>query len=127
MKNEDKIVELLAEYLLKTDRALANIEALQKQTLEIQKQTRDLQQQTHNLQQQTRDLQQQTRDLQQQTHDQQQQTHNLQQQSNEFKNEMKELRGESLKHEIRNDVLLKEILSISKRVLTLEEKANLFG
>lgn len=91
MKNEDKMVELLAEYLLKTDRALANIEILQKQTLDIQKQTHDLQQQTHELQKET-----------------------------------KELRSESLKHEIKNDVLLKEILSISKRVLTLEEKNNLF-
>ena len=98
MKNEDKIVELLAEYLLKTDKALANIEALQKQTLEIQKQTHDLQQQTHDLQKQTHELQRET----------------------------KELRRESLKHEIKNDVLLKEILSISKRVLTLEEKNNLF-
>ncbi|MFM9838465.1 MAG: hypothetical protein ACKVOQ_09395 [Cyclobacteriaceae bacterium] len=99
MKNEDKIIELLAEYLLKTDRSLDRIEALQKQTSELQKQTSELQKQTYELQKQSIDLQKET----------------------------KELRSESLKHEIKNDVLLKEILSISKRVMTLEERNNLFG
>lgn len=92
MKNEERIIELLAEYLLKIDRSLDRIEALQKQTHDLQKQTHDLQKQTLELQKET-----------------------------------KELRSESLKHEIKNDVLLKEILSISKRVMTLEEKNNLFG
>jgi hypothetical protein len=49
------------------------------------------------------------------------------QQIHQLQTETKELRSESLKHEIKNDVLLKEILSISKRVMTLEEKNNLFG
>lgn len=92
MKNEEKIIELIAEYLLKTDRSLDRIEELQKQTSELQKQTNE-----------------------------------LQKQSLEMQKEIKELRSESLKHEIKNDVLLKEILSISKRVMTLEEKTNLFG
>ena len=36
--------------------------------------------------------------------------------------EIVELRKESIKHEIQQDVLLKEILSISRRVGTLEDK-----
>ncbi len=98
MKNEDKIIELLAEYLLKTDQSLDRIEVLQKQTNELQKQTNELQKQTNELQKQSLQVQ----------------------------KEIKELRSESLKHEIKNDVLLKEILSISKRVMTLEERNNLF-
>jgi hypothetical protein len=51
-----------------------------------------------------------------------QQTKELQTQTKELQKETKELRSESLKHDIKNDVLLREILSISKRVMTLEEK-----
>ncbi len=85
MKNEEKILELLAEYLVKTDRSLERIEELQRETRELQKETLELRKETL------------------------------------------ELRKEFLKHEIRNDVLLKEILSISRRVITLEEKNDLFG
>ncbi|NOS91235.1 MAG: hypothetical protein HOP30_04900 [Cyclobacteriaceae bacterium] len=113
MKNEEKIIELLAEYLLKTDRVLDRLDShdhLFKEVLaridKKSEQIDDLQIQTKELQRETRELQQQTKELQQQT---------------------KDLRSESLKHEINNDVLLKEILSISKRVWTLEEKTNLFG
>jgi peptidoglycan hydrolase CwlO-like protein len=113
MKNEERIIELLAEYLQKTDRILDRLDShdhLFEETLKRidlnTKQTQELQNQTRELQNQTRELQNQTKELQKET---------------------KELRSESLKHEIKNDVLLKEILSISKRVMTLEEKTNLFG
>ncbi|MCE2893314.1 MAG: hypothetical protein LW721_02660 [Flammeovirgaceae bacterium] len=92
MKNEEKIIELLAEYLQKTDRILDRLDSHDHLFEEILKRIDASSQQIHQLQTET-----------------------------------KELRSESLKHEIKNDVLLKEILSISKRVMTLEEKNNLFG
>jgi uncharacterized coiled-coil DUF342 family protein len=98
MKNEEKIIELLAEYLQKTDRILDRLDSHDHLFEEILKRIDVSSQQTKELQTQTKELQKET----------------------------KELRSESLKHEIKNDVLLKEILSISKRVMTLEEKNNLF-
>lgn len=106
MKNEEKIIELLAEYLLKTDRILDRLDSHDHLFKEVLARIDKKSEQIDELQMQTKELQRETRELQQQT---------------------KELRSESLKHEIKNDVLLKEILSISKRVWTLEEKANLFG
>jgi uncharacterized protein YlxW (UPF0749 family) len=101
MKNEDKIVELLSEYLLKTDRILDRLdthdnlfEAMLKQ-MDAQSKRMDLAYQViikHS-----------------------EQIEKLQQ-------ETQELRKESLKREMNNEVLLKEIFSISKRVQTLEEK-----
>jgi hypothetical protein len=92
MKNEEKIIELLAEYLQKTDRILDRLDSHDHLFGEILKRIDISSQQIHQLQTET-----------------------------------KELPSESLKHDIKNDVLLKEILSISKRVMTLEEKNNLFG
>jgi hypothetical protein len=77
MKNEEKILELLAEYLVKTDRSLGRIEELQQEIRDLQKKNLELSKETL------------------------------------------ELRKESLKYEISNDVLLKETLSISRRVQTL--------
>ena len=99
MKNEEKIIELLAEYLLKTDRILDRLDSHDHLFKEVLARIDKKSEQIDELQMQTKELQRET----------------------------KELRSESLKHEIKNDVLLKEILSISKRVLTLEEKMNLFG
>lgn len=106
MKNEEKIIELLAEYLVKTDRILDRLDSHDHLFKEVLARIDKKSEQIDELQMQTKELQRETRELQQQT---------------------KELRSESLKHEIKNDVLLKEILSISKRVWTLEEKTNLFG
>jgi len=92
VKNEEKIIELLAEYLQKTDRILDRLDSHDHLFEEILKRIDASSQQIHQLQTET-----------------------------------KELRSESLKHEIKNDVLLKEILSIYKRAMTLEEKNNLFG
>lgn len=120
MKNEEKIIELLAEYLLKTDRVLDRLDSHDHLFKEVLARIDKKSEQIDDLGMQTKELQRETRELQQQTKELQQQTKELQQQT-------KELRSESLKHEIKNDVLLKEILSISKRVWTLEEKTNLFG
>jgi septal ring factor EnvC (AmiA/AmiB activator) len=99
MKNEERIIELLVEHLQKTDRILDRLDGHDGLFEEMLKRIDITQQQTQELQNQTKELQKET----------------------------KELRSESLKHEIKNDVLLKEILSISKRVMTLEERNNLFG
>lgn len=99
MNNEEKIIELLAEYLLKTDRILDRLDSHDHLFKEVLARIDKKSEQIDELQMQTKELQRET----------------------------KELRSESLKHEIKNDVLLIEILSISKRVLTLEEKTNLFG
>ncbi len=127
MKNEEKILELLAEYLLKTDRSLERIEVLQKQTHELQSETRELQKQTHELQKQSLELQKQSLELQKETIELRKEAVELRKETSDLRKETSDLRRESLKHEIKNDVLLKEILSISRRVITLEEKNDLFG
>lgn len=101
-----ELIELLAEYLQKTDRLL---DRMDKHDVLFEKQfaRMDLAYQvivTHSerieiLQEETKDLQRQTKDLQQQTKELQLQTKEIQQ---------------------RNDSTFKEILSISKRVQTLE-------
>ena len=101
-----ELIELLAEYLQKTDRLL---DRMDKHDVLFEKQfaRMDLAYQvivTHserieNLQDQTKDIQLQTKDLQLQTKELQLQTKEIQQ---------------------RNDSTFKEILSISKRVQTIE-------
>ena len=101
-----ELIELLAEYLQKTDRLL---DRMDKHDILFEKQfaRMDLAYQvivTHSerieiLQEETKDLQRQTKDLQQQT---------------------KELQLETKEIQQRNDSTFKEILSISKRVQTLE-------
>lgn len=108
-----ELIELLAEYLQKTDRLL---DRMDKHDILFEKQfaRMDLAYQvivTHserieNLQDQAKDLQLQTKDLQQQTKELYQQTKELQLQTKEIQQ--------------RNDSTFKEILSISKRVQTIE-------
>ena len=115
-----ELIELLAEYLQKTDRLL---DRMDKHDILFEKQfaRMDLAYQvivTHserieNLQDQTKDLQLQTKDLQLQTKDIQQQTKELYQQTKELQMQTKEI-------QLRNDSTFKEILSISKRVQTIE-------
>ena len=114
------MIELLAEYLQKTDRLL---DRMDKHDILFEKQfaRMDLAYQvivTHserieNLQDQAKDLQLQTKDLQLQTKDLQQQTKELYQQTKELQLQTKEIQQ-------RNDSTFKEILSISKRVQTIE-------
>ncbi len=150
-----ELIELLAEYLQKTDRLLdrmdkhdilfekqfarmdlayqvivthsERIEILQDQTKDIQLQTKDLKQQTKDIQQQTKDFQLQMKDLHPQTNDLQhqtkelyQQTKELQLQTKEIYKEIKVLQLETKEIQQRNDSTFKEILSISKRVQTIE-------
>jgi hypothetical protein len=94
MKNGDKIIELLAEYLKKTDKAL---ERLEKHSQQFDRQAQILEKQTLVLEKHTELLE-------------------------KHSEEIVSLRKESLKHDIRNEALLKEIFSISKRVGNLEDK-----
>lgn len=81
MKTEDKILELLSEYLKKTDQTLERMDlaydVLMKHSEQLIKQSERIE----------------------------------------------ELRKESLKHEIQQESLLKEIFSISRRVSHLEDNA----
>ena len=82
MKSEDKILELLSEYLKKTDQTLERMDlaydVLIKHSEQILKHSEQIE----------------------------------------------ELRKESLKHEIQQEALLKEIFSISRRVANLEDKSD---
>ncbi len=119
-----ELIELLAEYLQKTDRLL---DRMDKHDVLFEKQfaRMDLAYQvivTHSerieiLQEETKDLQRQTKDLQQQTKE---QTKDLQLQIKELYQQTKELQLETKEIQQRNDSTFKEILSISKRVQTLE-------
>ncbi len=114
-KRLDELIELLAEYLQKTDRLLERMDrndqksAHYDELFEKQFARMDLAYQvivTHS--EKIENLQQQTQTLQQHTQTLQQQTQTLQQQTQTLQDETKEI--------------FKEILSISKRVLTIEGK-----
>ena len=94
MKNENKIVELLSEYLLKTDRILDRLEKHDRVLDNHQKQIDE---------QLTR-------------------IDSVYQVILKNLSQIEELRKESLKRDVQHEVLLKEIFSISKRVQSLEEK-----
>ena len=85
-KAEDKILELLAEYLKKTDQTLERMDLAYDVLIKHSEELVDLRKVSEKNQQ-----------------------------------EIVELRKESIKHEIQQDVLLKEILSISRRVGNLED------
>jgi len=123
MMDEKRIIELLAEYLLKTDRMLdkmdkheqllekqfdrldvsylvlvahsEKIDDTREQTTELQRQTGQLQKQNEKLQLHTEKLQQQTEKLQQQTEKLQQQTEELQQQTGEIHLQTAELKNQT--------------------------------
>ncbi len=87
MKAEDKILELLAEYLKKTDQTLERMDLAYDVLIKHSEELVE-----------------------------------LRKSSEKNQHEIVELRKESIKREIQQDVLLKEILSISRRVGTLEDK-----
>ncbi|MEK6780530.1 MAG: hypothetical protein AABY93_02425 [Bacteroidota bacterium] len=93
MKAEEKILELLAEYLKKTDQTLERMDlaydVLIKHSEGLMKHSEEL--------------------------------IDLRKVSEKNQNEIAALRKESIKHEIQQEVLLKEILSISRRVGNLED------
>ncbi len=104
MKNEDRIVELLAEYMQKTDRILDEMAKNGKANAEFQK---IFQNQLNRM------------DVAYQI------IVGHSEKIEGLQKECKELRSESLKYSIQNDVILKEILSISKRVNDLEVNSKL--
>ncbi len=94
MKTGDKILELLAEYLQKTDRTLERMEKTDKKI--------DLAYDV--LVKHSEEL------------------ISLRKETEELRNESLSLRKESLKREVQQEALLKEIFSISRRVSNLEDK-----
>lgn len=87
MKNEDRIIELLAEYLKKTDQTSDELKPSHAILIEHAKQFKE----------HSKGLDQQNQEL-------------------------IELRKETIKREIQQEALLKEIFSISKRAMTIENK-----
>ena len=96
-----ELLELLAEYLKKTDQAIGRIDlaysVLLKHSDELLKHSGELLKHSDELL-------------------------DLRKKSEKHEQEMLELRKESLKHEIQQEAILKEIFSISKRVQSVEEK-----
>lgn len=92
MKIEAKIIELLAEYLQKTDRIL---DRLDKHDGIFEKQFKVMMEHSKQIE-------------------------SLQRESVEYSKRIESLRKETLKHSIHQEEILKEIFSISKRVNTLE-------
>jgi methyl-accepting chemotaxis protein len=100
MKAEDKILELLTEYIQKTDRTLEEMSKHEKQINSATQQINSAYQQINSAYQ------------------------FIQQHAEEIKalrQESVALRQESLKREIQQEAILKEIFSISKRVSDLEK------
>lgn len=93
-KAEDRILELLAEYLKKTDQALERIDLAYDVLIKHSEELVELRKSSEKNQQEIVEL----------------------------RKESLDLRKESIKREIQQDVLLKEILSISRRVGALEDK-----
>jgi uncharacterized coiled-coil DUF342 family protein len=101
MKNEEKIIELLAEYLKKTDQALERIdkayESIKKHSEQFDKHSEQFDKHSEQFAQHTKQFE-------------------------KHWDEITALRKESLKMQVKSDVLLQEILSISRRVQNLEDK-----
>ncbi|MBC7921028.1 MAG: hypothetical protein H7Z75_08030 [Ferruginibacter sp.] len=107
MNNEDKIIELLAEYLRKTDRLL---ERMDRQQQNFEEQGRRMDQHQRNFEEQGQQIKEQNQrmDL----------AYDVLIKHSE---EMLELRKEAKKREIQQETILKEIFAISKRVQKLED------
>ncbi len=114
MKAEDKILELLAEYLKKTDQTLERMDlaydVLIKHSEELIELRKVSEQNQKQIEQNQKQIEQNQKQIEQN-----------QQEIVELRKESLDLRKESIKHEIQQDVLLKEILSISRRVGNLED------
>ena len=107
MKAEDKILELLAEYLKKTDQTLERMDLAYDVLIKHSEELIELRKVSEQNQKQIEQNQ--------------KQIEQNQQEIVELRKESLDLRKESIKHEIQQDVLLKEILSISRRVGNLED------
>jgi DNA repair exonuclease SbcCD ATPase subunit len=108
MKNEEKIIELLAEYLKKTDQALERIdkayESIKKHSEQFDKHSEQFDKHSEQFDKHSEQFAQHTK------------------QFEKHWDEITALRKESLKMQVKSDVLLQEILSISRRVQNLEDK-----
>jgi len=108
MKSEERIIELLSEYLIKTDRIL---EEMVKNDLKFSEQNKSIIAQSESITAQNERITAQNERI------------DLAYQALlKHAEEIKQLRQETLKHEIQNQEILKEIFSISKRVSNIEDK-----
>ena len=100
MKTEDRILELLAEYLKKTDQSLERIDLAY---TVLMKHSGQFEQHSGQFEQHSKQFAQHSDQLMKQSE------------------RIEELRKESLKHQVQQEALLKEIFSISRRVSNLED------
>ena len=109
MKTEDRILELLAEYLKKTDQSLERIDlaytVLMKHSGQFEQHSGQFEQHSKQFEQHSKQFAQHSDQLMKQS------------------DRIEELRKESLKHQVQQEALLKEIFSISRRVSNLEDNA----
>ncbi len=135
--DEKKIIELLAEYLQKTDRMLDRMDQhdifFEKQfaRLDIAFQTliahsekvESIQHETKEIHLEIREIQQEVKDLHHKSVDIQLDIKGIHLEIKEIQQESFGIKKEILKQQSVNETLLKEILSISKRVLSIENKS----
>ena len=107
MKTEDRILELLAEYLKKTDQSLERIDlaytVLMKHSGQFEQHSGQFEQHSKQFEQHSKQFAQHSDQLMKQSE------------------RIEELRKESLKHQVQQEALLKEIFSISRRVSNLDD------
>ena len=121
MKTEDRILELLAEYLKKTDQTIERMDGANKRMDDANKRmdagNKRMDLAYDVLIKHSEEL----IELRKVSEKNQQEIIELRNESINLRNESLDLRKVSIKHEIQQDVLLKEILSISRRVGNLED------
>ena len=115
MKSEERIIELLSEYLIKTDRIL---EEMVKNDLKFSEQNKSIIAQSESITAQNESITAQNERITAQN----ERIDLAYQALLKHAEEIKQLRQETLKHEIQNQEILKEIFSISKRVSNIEDK-----
>ena len=114
MKTEDRILELLAEYLKKTDQSLERIDLAY---TVLMKHSGQFEQHSGQFEQHSKQFEQHSKQFAQHSKQFEQHSDQLMKQSERIE----ELRKESLKHQVQQEALLKEIFSISRRVSNLED------
>ena len=121
MKTEDRILELLAEYLKKTDQSLERIDlaytVLMKHSGQFEQHSGQFEQHSKQFEQHSKQFAQHSKQFEQHSKQFAQHSDQLMKQSERIE----ELRKESLKHQVQQEALLKEIFSISRRVSNLDD------
>ena len=128
MKTEDRILELLAEYLKKTDQSLERIDlaytVLMKHSGQFEQHSGQFEQHSGQFEQHSKQFEQHSKQFAQHSKQFEQHSKQFAQHSDQLMKQserIEELRKESLKHQVQQEALLKEIFSISRRVSNLED------